>query len=271
MLCNGAEDGQIVHMLLLLACCQSVGFSLHTPAHLQAFPWNNPPELREKKAEQRRKQREQQQLATGGGEAPSLQGALPQRPPEPPAAVSAPAAAAAAAGPSLELLCPLCLAPLADDELAPAAFPVEAGPWPSAAGAAARATPPAQQPSSNQLAAGQQQDNCRPVAADGQSQQVEEVPGLPLACCLSCRTQILGAAPGLAGAAQPASSRVSTLLPEVVQRQMQRLALAERRAGGQEGCTASAAGGGRDGGPTGGGVDALRRQIAEYLLDDCEA
>ncbi|GAB4821844.1 hypothetical protein N2152v2_008890 [Parachlorella kessleri] len=236
----------------------SVSNIVGTISKLQAFPWNDPAELHAKKADQRRKQ---QQLAVAGGEALSLQHAPTPTPPE---------AAAAAVGPCIELLCPLCLAPLADDELVPAVLAVE--PRHSLAAAADAATPPAQASSIQVGARPQQQQHssCSPPETDGQSQESTEVPSLSLACCWSCRTQILGAASGLAGAAQPASSRVWTLLPETVWGQMHRLAQAEHRAGGQESGTAQAVEGRRDGAPTGGGVDALRRQIAEYLLDDCE-
>ena len=106
------------------------------------------------------------------------------------------------------LLCPICLAPLADDEL----------------------------PGSGEAASEHTSGGSGATAA-----------AQTAGCCLSCSAQILGSKAG--GAPGSSSEGVAAALPASVRQRMAALAAAGERAG------------------SGGGVERLRAQIADFLID----
>lgn len=222
---------------------------------LQAFPWNDPPELHDKQVEARMKQRKQpaahadsaaaQQQADRAGPSQPVQ---PRRP---------------------EVLCPICLAPLADDELGTAVPTVRCTSPEEAAHAAAAVAEPS-----------------GPVPPAGMENGVgsgggNAMPPPTAACCYSCRSQILGLAPaplgpsssssssassgaGKSGGRGPAGADIISLLPAGIQTRLRQLAAAENRAA--ETLAAEAGQPGRQ--LREAQAERLRAQIAEFLLED---
>ena len=170
------------------AAAGSVPNILNTVSKLEAFPWNDTAAAVAALAPQARQQQQQQQGKV----------------------------AAAAAG--CVLLCPICLAPLADDELP---------------GGAASST-----------------------GLDGSVHtSVGSRAAQAAGCCMSCSSQILGNSAGSGGRADsgvaPNGGGVAAALPAAVQRQMAALAAAGARCNGSGGS----------------GIEQLRSQIAEFLLE----
>ncbi len=212
----------------------SVPNILNTISKLRAFPWN---ELPPAPGQQQQQQRRQQGAAQPGAAEQQQQQD----------AASAPAASAGAAGASggprqqllPAVLCPICLAPLADDEL------------PGSAQLHSNAG------SSEHTSGGQ-----GAVAA-----------AVSAGCCLSCYAQILagcsapGGSAGRGGATEASSvsgsSAVLAALPAVVSRRMAALAAAGQSAADAAAARAS------NGSASGSGcrVEQLRAQIADFLLD----
>lgn len=166
---------------------------LGTAAKLRPFAWNNPPELACTLGDKARRNRQQHLPGTRR------------------AASTADSAAAAASEAEVEphsVLCPLCSAPLAQDEL------------PAVALQACGGSGSELHPAAEAVAGG--------VAA-------------LLPFCLSCRSQILGDQPSSSPAAAAAGTggqEVADLLPPSVRQEARRLAAAA-------GCSAEAAGPGR--------------------------
>ncbi|KAL4458741.1 hypothetical protein ABPG75_013606 [Micractinium tetrahymenae] len=206
----------------------SVPNILNTISKLQAFPWN---ELPSTPGQQQQRQQ---------------QGAVQQREQQQGAPTAAPAAAGTAGAAATEqqlpagaVLCPICLAPLADDEL-PGSSAL------SSSGSGSEHT------SGGQGAAAA-------AAAVG--------------CCLSCYAQILasypvpggasGQAPALGGSSASSSRPVVAALPAAVSWQMAALAAAGQSAA--DAALAEACNGGSSSGSS--RAERLRAQIAEFLLE----
>ena len=221
---------------------------LGTTAKLQAFPWNHPPELATPGADKRRRSRqqhlarlqeqEQQQQQEEGHQEGRQQHQQTSRDV---AASLASRAVCEGGGAALVappcVLCPLCFAPLADDEL------------------------PGSSSSSSSSSSSRGPPTCGGVP--------DPAPAGPAAAalpfCLSCQEQVLGvaasaattaAAAGVAAgeAAAGLSSVVVDLLPPEVRREAGALARAGRQVEGSAGCVRLS-------------PDELRQQIAEFLLE----
>lgn len=211
----------------------SVPNILNTISKLRAFPWNELPPA----------PGQQQQRQQGAAQ----QGAAQQQQQQQDAAASAQAASAGAAGASggprqqllPAVLCPICLAPLADDELPGSAELHSSG-------------------SSSEHTSGGQGAAAAAVSAG---------------CCLSCYAQILAgcSAPivsaGRGGATEASSvsgsSAVLAALPAVVSRRMAALAAAGQSAADAAAARASNGSASRSGCR----VEQLRAQIADFLLN----
>eukprot|EP00887_Chlorella_sp_A99_P006570 scaffold3.g6570.t1 len=179
---------------------------LGTLAKLQAFPWNHPPELASQAAEKRRRngalRLARGQQAGGAAAAPSQDEGRQQQGGKEGAGAGS-TNGHAASKPERTVLCPLCYAPLADDELP---------------------------------AASSRSDD------SSLSSSHTAAPAAALSFCLSCQTQILGSGSSEAcvsssgeAADDCSSSAVLELLPVEVRREAEELAAAGRQAAGEEG------------------------------------
>lgn len=227
--CPGAPATWQPSLRALPHLAGSVPNIFNTISKLHAFPWNELPLV------PGQQQRRQQQ----GGAQP-----LAQQQQEAAAPASAASARDWAADSTRQqllttVLCPICLAPLADDELPGSAAMRSSG-------------------SSSEHTSGGQGAAARAAAAG---------------CCLSCYSQILAgcSAPG-SGSGQGAaakssepggSSPVVTALPAAMTQQMAALAAAGQSAADAE-AAATAGGGPADGSCR---LERLRTQIAAFLLD----
>ncbi|KAL4435854.1 hypothetical protein ABPG77_000616 [Micractinium sp. CCAP 211/92] len=212
----------------------SVPNILNTISKLRAFPWNELPP-----APGQQQQRQQGAAQQGAAQQQQQQ--------QQDAAASAQAASAGAAGASggprqqllPAVLCPICLAPLADDELPGSAELHSSG-------------------SSSEHTSGGQGAAAAAVSAG---------------CCLSCYAQILagcsapGVSAGRGGATEASSvsgsSAVLAALPAVVSRRMAALAAAGQSAADAAAARASNGSASRSGCR----VEQLRAQIADFLLN----
>jgi hypothetical protein len=183
----------------------SVPNILNTIAKLEAFPWNDPtatrtgqtlPQQQQHGVQQQQQQRQQEQQQQQHVEA--------------------------------AVLCPICLAPLADDEL------------------------PGSDSNYSSSNSGSEHTSGGTGAASAAA---------AAGCCLSCYCQILG---GGSEAVVLAGSGVAAALPLAVSQRMASMAMVGSQLAAKEAKAAVVSDGAE---PASGGVERLRAHIAEFLLD----